>query len=259
LATAMLPMKAMKAAKAMKAMKATVKPVTEKKAEKTVAKVGGVACSECGKHFLKAGKSFEKHQAQCDGVAEKAPKKEKEPKDYKEGSKGARIQSIATKSGAEYKTVKDVLEAMEEMKEDRDPEEEKENAKTNAKMMKPGSKGAFRQNLQLESGVGKEDVLSVLGALETVCVDTLAAIGKVNIPGIVRLKIKVKKAKPAGLRWNPSAQTKTQCPAIKASKTARALVLKPFKLLLSSVAPTKATGATKAMKAMKKKPSAGRA
>jgi len=238
----------MKAAKAMKAtpMKAT-KAMPMKGAPATKAdKGGGVTCKKCGKHFLKVGLAFEKHQAQCTGAAEKAPKKDKEaptfkkaPKKdkeaptFKEGSKAAKFQLVAEKSGLERQTVRAVMQVLEDMKKEEEDPEKKAHKMKKVKDMKPGSKAAFRQDLSIESGVDGKDVVSVLEALENVCIETLKKQGNCVIPGIARLKIKVKKGKPAGLRWNPSAGKKTQCKAIKASKSAKAIVLKPFRAQLS--------------------------
>jgi len=170
--------------------------------------------------------------------AKKAPKKDKEAPTFKEGSKAAKFQLVAEKSGVERQTVRAVMQVLEDMKKEEKEEEEEDPKKKAHKMkkvkdMKPGSKAAFRQDLSIESGVDGKDVVSVLEALENVCIETLKKQGKCIIPGIARLKIKVKKGKPAGLRWNPSAGKKTQCKAIKASKSAKAIVLKPFRAQLS--------------------------
>lgn len=82
-----------------------------------------------------------------------------------------------------------------------------------------------------KSGLSKKEVGSVLEALTEVVNGQLSKKGPgiFTIPGLVKLKVKVKPAVPAGPRKNPFTGETTMAPAKPASRAVRVTALKKLK------------------------------
>jgi nucleoid DNA-binding protein len=82
-----------------------------------------------------------------------------------------------------------------------------------------------------KSGLSKKEVGSVLDGLAELISNQLSkkGPGAFTVPGLVKLKVKVKPAQPAGMRKNPFTGEMKHSPAKPASRGVRATALKKLK------------------------------
>lgn len=86
-------------------------------------------------------------------------------------------------------------------------------------------------SLAESTGLSKKEVGSVFDALSDLIGSELSkkGPGAFTVPGLVKLKTKIKPAKPAGMRKNPFTGEEKMGPAIPASTTVSARPLKKLK------------------------------
>jgi nucleoid DNA-binding protein len=82
-----------------------------------------------------------------------------------------------------------------------------------------------------KSGLSKKEVASVLDSLSAVVASQLSkkGPGQFTIPGLVKMKVRVKNAVPAGMRKNPFTGEMKQMPAKPASRSVRVTAVKKLK------------------------------
>jgi DNA-binding protein HU-beta len=82
-----------------------------------------------------------------------------------------------------------------------------------------------------KSGLSKKEVGAVLEALASVVVSQLSkkGPGQFTLPGLAKMKVRVKDAVPAGMRKNPFTGEMKQMPAKPASRTVRVTAVKKLK------------------------------
>jgi nucleoid DNA-binding protein len=103
------------------------------------------------------------------------------------------------------------------------------NAQKPAKMPGP-TKSQIHTAIAEKTGLTKKEVAAVFDALEAEIQKALKRGGEiVPLPGLVALKVKAKKAVPAGERMNPFTKEMKFYPAKAASKTVKATARKKLK------------------------------
>jgi nucleoid DNA-binding protein len=82
-----------------------------------------------------------------------------------------------------------------------------------------------------KTGLSKKEVGSVLEALAGVVVSQLSkkGPGQFTLPGLAKMKVRVKDAVPAGMRKNPFTGEMKMMPAKPASRTVRVTAVKKLK------------------------------
>jgi nucleoid DNA-binding protein len=91
------------------------------------------------------------------------------------------------------------------------------------------TKSQFVATVAEKSGLNKKQASAVLEVVNAVVVKQLKSAGEVTIPGLLKLKVKKKPARPAGERMDPFTKTMKMFPAKPASKTVRATAVKALK------------------------------
>jgi len=106
-----------------------------------------------------------------------------------------------------------------------------------AARVKATSKSNMIKNLAETTGVSKKDVTSVLDALGNHIREDLAkkGVGVFTLPGLVKFKLDIKKAVPAGERKDPFSGQMKFYPAKPAKKVVKARPVKALKDYAASV------------------------
>lgn len=91
------------------------------------------------------------------------------------------------------------------------------------------TKSQFIATVAEKSGLSKKEASAVLETLNAVVVKQLKNSGEVTIPGLLKLKVKKKPARPAGERLDPFTKQMRMFPAKPASKGVRATAVKALK------------------------------
>jgi DNA-binding protein HU-beta len=96
---------------------------------------------------------------------------------------------------------------------------------------KPMTKTEVLNTLAEKSGLSKKQVVAVLESLAEVISSQLGKKGPgvFTVPGLVKMKVREKKAVPAGMRKDPFTGEMRMMPAKPASRTVRVTALKKLK------------------------------
>merc|ERR1719152_335206 len=89
------------------------------------------------------------------------------------------------------------------------------------------TKSAVFESLASKSGVGKKECKAVMGALEELVPEALKKSGKITIPGLTMIKLRLKPARKAGTRIAFGKEIKVK--AAPAKKVVKAFAAKALK------------------------------